>query len=231
MIHLGVTGTDTGVGKTVIAAALVAALREEGLRVAPMKPIETGGGDDAERLLTAAGGVYRIEAVRPIALPEPLAPLAAARLAGTTIDLARLDAAFTALRRDSDAIVVEGAGGLLVPITETETFATLFRHWALELVVVAANRLGALNHTLLTVASARAHGLAVRAVVLNAATPVPPGLAEQTNGALLQELLHPIPVFATPHVGGYPDSTLELSAALHPLRDILLGRPVDARAP
>src|SRR4051794_21451453 len=126
---IAVTGTDTGVGKTVVATAIIAALRERGLRVAPMKPIETGGGDDAERLLHAAGGTHPLALVRPIAFAEPLAPLVAARRARAPIDPGVLDAAFQRLAASVDVVVVEGAGGLLVPITEEESYATLFRRW------------------------------------------------------------------------------------------------------
>jgi dethiobiotin synthetase len=199
LTRIGITGTDTGVGKTVVAAALITMLRHNTLRVAPMKPVETGGGDDAARLLAAAGDLYPIDLVRPIAFAEPLAPLVAAQRAGTPIDVRVLDTAFSQLRAMSDTIVVEGAGGLLVPVTETETFATLFKRWELELIVVAANRLGTVNHTLLTVQCAQAHGLTVRGVVLNTISNGPSGVAEQTNRALLEELLCTIPVVSVPH--------------------------------
>lgn len=189
MIRLGVTGTDTGVGKTVITCALIAALRERTNRVAAMKPVESGGTLDAEQLWRATGAVHSMRMVCPVSLADPVAPLLAARRSNTRVDLTVIDQAFAQLSAQSDAIVVEGAGGLLVPITEAESFATLFSRWDLDLIIVAANRLGVLNHTMLTVRVAREHGLSVRAVVLNTISGLPPGIAETTNFEMLRELL------------------------------------------
>lgn len=186
-------------GKTVVASAIIAAMRAAGARVAPMKPVESGGSTDAQLLRDASGIAYPMELVRPFAFDEPLAPLVAARRARMRIDTSVLDAAFAELCATSDAVVVEGAGGLLVPITETENFATLFRRWNLPLVIVAANRLGALNHALLTVDVALAHGLDVRAVVLNSISDERHGTAERTNQAVLKELLRTIPVVNFPY--------------------------------
>ena len=116
----------------------------------------------------------RCRSSAPITFPHPSAPLVAARRAGQRIDLE------SARRRVRDAsarvrrLLVEGAGGLLVPITERVSFDGLFARWALDLIVVAANRLGVINHVRLTLAAARAAGLRVRAVVLNHVTPTPP---------------------------------------------------------
>lgn len=164
-----------------------------------MKPVESGGSTDAQQLLDASGIAYPMQLVRPFAFEEPLAPLVAARRARTRVDVNVLDAAFRELCTMSDAVVVEGAGGLLVPITETESFATLFKRWNLPLVIVAANRLGALNHALLTVEAALAYGIDVRAVVLNSVSNERHGAAERTNQAVLKELLRTIPVVNFPH--------------------------------
>ncbi|HUL04237.1 MAG TPA: dethiobiotin synthase [Gemmatimonadales bacterium] len=202
MIRLGVTGTDTGVGKTVIARALVAAFVARGLRVAAMKPVETGtdGGPprDALRLAAAAGGHDALGDVCPITFAEPLAPLVAAERAKRPVDVAALDGAFARLTAGRDAIVVEGAGGLLVPLTERLSYADLFARWRLGLVVVAANRLGALNHTLLTVQAARAAGLPIRCVVMNSPVRERPDLAAQTNVEALTRLLPRVPILAWP---------------------------------
>ncbi|MGI8548486.1 MAG: dethiobiotin synthase [Gemmatimonadaceae bacterium] len=199
MTRLAITGTDTGVGKTVVACAIIAAMRAAGARVAPMKPVESGGSTDAEQLRAASGIGYAMHLVRPFAFEEPLAPLVAARRARTHVDISVLDRAFADLSAMSDVVIVEGAGGLLVPITETENFATLFQRWNLPLVIVAANRLGALNHALLTVDAALAHGIDVRAVVLNSISNERPGTAERTNQAVLKELLRTVPVVSFPH--------------------------------
>lgn len=172
MIRLGVTGTDTGVGKTVVSCAIASGLRRRGLRVAGMKPIETGvGRDDPDRdgakLARAAGGTLPLSILAPLVFPDPLAPMTAARHAGASIDLALLDHAVRTASASADALIVEGAGGLLVPITPGIAFDALFARWKLNVIVVAANRLGVINHTRLTLAAARAAGLAISMVVLN----------------------------------------------------------------
>lgn len=218
MIALGITGTDTGVGKTVVACALAAALRDRGARVGVMKPVETGvtdgnGGSDAELLRLAAGSRDALEAVRPYVFPDPLAPLAAARRAGTAVDLAVLDRAFATVSADRDAVLVEGAGGLLVPITGGADFATLFTRWRLGVVIVAPNRLGVVNHVLLTLRAARGSGLDVRAVVLvdprDGADPSADG-----NGALVRELGDGVHVLSFPRVERATDPTVLARAGI-----------------
>lgn len=203
--RLGITGTDTGVGKTVVASAIIAAMRAAGARVAPMKPVEMGGSTDAERLRTACGIAYPLPLVCPYVFEEHVAPLVAARRARTRIDTTLLDAAFAELCTMSDVIVVEGCGGLLVPITETDNFATLFNRWELPLVIVVPNKLGAVNHALLTVQAAHDHGIAVRAVVLNTLSNKRAGTPERTNQAVLKELLRTIPVVSFPYTNNPGD--------------------------
>jgi len=203
MLRLGITGTDTGVGKTVVAAGILALLRRRGLRVAGMKPVETGveRGDprsDAAILARAAGARVPPEDVCPIVLSEPLAPMIAAHRAGIQIDLAELDAANARLSAGRGAIVVESAGGLLVPLAPRTAFDDLFRHWRLDVVIVAANRLGAVNHTMLTVQAARAAGLRVRCVVLNTIHAEVRSLAEELNAETLRAVVQEIPVMAFP---------------------------------
>jgi dethiobiotin synthetase len=203
MIRLGITGTDTGVGKTFISTVLLTLLRRRGLSVAAMKPVETGvkaddPTSDAMRLRDAAGAVDPVERVRPILLTEPLAPWVALARSGGSVDLNALDAAFHALADGRDAVLVEGAGGLLVPLTRDLAYDGLFVSWGLDLVVVAGNRLGTINHTLLTVRAAHDAGLRVRGVVLNSLDAEPSGIAERTNLEALAELLEPVPVLPFP---------------------------------
>jgi dethiobiotin synthetase len=192
VIRLGVTGTDTGVGKTLVSCALASGLRRSGMRVAAMKPVETGvTPDDPERdgarLARAAGGLLPLSVVAPLVFPDPIAPSEAARRVGSTIDLSMLDHAVRTAAAQSDALIVEGAGGLLVPVVDRLSFDTLFVRWSLELVVVAANRLGVINHTRLTLAAARSAGLIVRAVILNNLRPTPDQSARD-NARLIAEL-------------------------------------------
>ncbi|MGZ8458030.1 MAG: ATP-dependent dethiobiotin synthetase BioD, partial [Gemmatirosa sp.] len=120
------------------------------------------------------------------------------------------------------ALIVEGAGGLLVPLTRTLTFAGLATHWRLDLVVVAADRLGVLNHTLLTVREAERRGLRVRAVVLNAVRPAPADVAESTNAGVLRDLLGDVPLVTMPYLDEVGrEDPVRLAAAGRPLADLL----------
>ena len=227
-LRLAVTGTDTGVGKTVVSCALLEALQARGLQVRAMKPVETGviarhAGTDAARLHRAAGGAGTPEDVCPVLYPEPLAPYVAGARTGRPVDLAVLDAAAARLADGADALVVEGAGGLLVPFTRTVSFADLMRRWSLDVVVVAADRLGVLNHTLLTVQEAARRGLRVRAVVLNQVRGRPADVAEETNAPVLRELLGAVPLVTMPYLNEVArEDRARLAAAGERLAQLLL---------
>jgi dethiobiotin synthetase len=193
MIRIGVTGTDTGIGKTVVTCALATALRQRGLRVAAMKPVECGAAfddpaRDGWRLRQAAGDDRPLTITSPIAFLDPVAPVVAARRAGRAIDLEQLDSAIREASRDRDVLLVEGAGGLLVPLTEHVSYDAMFARWRLDMVVVAANRLGVINHVRLTLASARAAGLNIAAVVLNELTTNPLDASIADNARIIAEL-------------------------------------------
>ena len=172
---LFVTGTDTGVGKTFVASGIARHLSDRQLRVGVMKPVETGcarrGADleaaDAVRLMAAARSTLEIPSVCPYRFEEPLAPDVAARRAGRQIDPAIIRNQYESIAASSDVTIVEGAGGLLVPIWERYTMAALAADLGLPLLVVVGSRLGAVNHTLLTLETARSHGLEVAGYVLN----------------------------------------------------------------
>ncbi|MFN3648302.1 MAG: dethiobiotin synthase [Armatimonadota bacterium] len=189
-----VTGTDTGVGKTVVTASLVAELRRRGHDAGAMKPVETGidpAADpalrDAERLRRAAGAVDPPELVCPLTLREPLAPSVAARLEGREVELEPLFAAYRELRRRHDLLFVEGAGGLGVPLRDDYLMSDLARDLELPVLVVARPSLGTINHTLLTVRFARSAGLRVMGVVISG-YPDDPDLAERTSPAEIERL-------------------------------------------
>ena len=170
MSALFVTGTDTGVGKTFVACALASALRQRGRRVAVMKPVETGVEDepaDALALRAAAADPAPLDDICPYRLRAPLAPAVAARLEGVTIDVARLVALVARRRQEADMLLVEGAGGLLVPLDARTTYAELAVRTGLPLLVVGANRLGTVNHCALTARVAAAAGLVVHGFVLS----------------------------------------------------------------
>jgi dethiobiotin synthetase len=179
-----ITGTDTGVGKTVVGAALARFFSRRGLKVGVMKPCETGvadprqPGDDARLLRWAAGSCDADELVAPYRLPEPLAPAAAAEHAGAAIDPLRIVAACAELRRGKDLVLVEGAGGLMVPLRGGYLMADLARQLDLPLLVIARPGLGTINHTLLTVFAARTMELPLAGILVNR-MPAQPGTAER----------------------------------------------------
>ena len=187
-----VTGTDTGVGKTVVAAALAAALRAGGLRVAASKPVLTGLDEPAgavprdHELLAAASGTLAA-VVAPLRFGPPVSPHLAAEIAGERLTLERLLAGIRAATEGADVAVVEGVGGLLVPLADDVSVRDLAVALGLPLVVVARPGLGTISHTLLTLEAARHAGLDVRAVVL---TPWPkdPSPLESSNRATIARL-------------------------------------------
>lgn len=188
-----VTGTDTGIGKTTVAARLAAALAAGGARVAYWKPVETG--IPADEPAADAGEVARIAGpavtVRTsLRLPEPLAPAVAAARAGTAVDLGLLDRDMAALAADHDWLIVEGAGGWLVPVTPETTWRELAIRWHLPVLLVVGNRLGCLSHAFLTAESIAAAGRPLAGWVLNGLT-AEPGVAEATNRAALAARLGP----------------------------------------
>lgn len=171
-----VTGTDTGVGKTVVSAALVSRVRTAG-PVRYWKPIQTGTDDDTAEVCRLAGCASGETLDEGIRLPAPMSPHLAARLAGQPIDFAQLTRIF---RREADADpfwVVEGAGGVLVPITDEATMADLMAALGLPILVVARTSLGTINHTRLTLEALRARRLEVAGVVM---VGVPDGGARET---------------------------------------------------
>ncbi len=223
--RLGVTGTDTGIGKTVVTCALAARARQLGRRVAAMKPLESGieerpiigsvPASDADRLRAACGNVHDLSLIRPYVLTEPLAPMVAAQRAGIELSFSKLDQARTQLESGHDLLLVEGAGGLLVPITRDVSYATFFARWSCELIIVAGNRLGVLNHVLLTVHAAEQAGLSVRGVVLSTISDGEQSVAEATNFEVLQQLLPGRALYRFPWVerADAPDALAAAAAA------------------
>jgi dethiobiotin synthetase len=196
---LFVTGTDTGVGKTVVAAALARAEREAGRGVGYCKPVQTGlvpGEPGDADFVAAAGGVPVTEGLR---LEEALAPAVAAERAGVKIDV---DALVSWCRHQAgsvDVLLVEGAGGLLVPLSGDATMADLAVRLGAEVVIATRPGLGTLNHTALTLEAARARGLPVAGLVI-CGWPAEPGITEATN---LEKLAAMAPVLGLiPFVAG-----------------------------
>ena len=190
-----VTGTDTGVGKTLVSAALLHALAHRHQRVVGMKPVAAGviphaGGwasEDALALRTASTVAVPPELDNPVLLPDPLSPHIAAGRAGVRIDIAELVRRYRLLAQRADAVVVEGAGGFHVPLSASETGADLAQALALPVVLVVGLRLGCLNHAALTVEAIRVRGLTLAGWVANRIDPAM--LAPEENIAWLQRRL------------------------------------------
>ncbi len=185
-----VTGTDTGVGKTVAACALIHALRAAGERVVPMKPVAAGaierGGrwvnEDTLALAEAAGlGIDAAARVTPLLLREPMAPHIAAAREGRRIAIAPLVRVFEDLGAEDDFGVVEGVGGFIVPLDERIDTADLARALALPVVLVVGMRLGCLNHALLTAQAIEHAGLPFAGWIANTLDPAMNGLAENVE--------------------------------------------------
>ncbi|MEQ1859049.1 MAG: dethiobiotin synthase [Chthoniobacteraceae bacterium] len=188
-MRLFITGTDTGVGKTYVTARLVRSLRARGLDCVGMKPISCGGLEDADALMAACDGLLSLDDVNPVRLASFCAPIIAAKIENRPIDLDLIRRTYARLAAAHESIIVEGAGGWLVPLTRDFFIADLAVELALPVIVVAANRLGAINHTLLTVESIQARGLSCAGIILNQARK-PTGddeIAIETNRAVLEE--------------------------------------------
>ena len=162
-----VTGTDTEIGKTAITAGLAAVLKRRGINAGVMKPISAGGRADAKLLRRAARSDQPLDTINPIYLRDPLSPNIAARREEKILDLAPVFDAFNHLSKIHDYLLVEGVGGLLVPITDDFLVADLAARLDLPLLIVARAALGTINHTLLTIEAARARGLQINSVIYN----------------------------------------------------------------
>jgi dethiobiotin synthetase len=187
-----VTGTDTGVGKTLVACGLLRALRARGRAAGAMKPIETGvspaGPADALALCAAAGARDALEDVCPQRFALPAAPSVAAQAEGRRVDLDAVRAAFERLAARHERLVVEGAGGLLVPVAPGVCMADLAAELGLPLLVVARAALGTINHTCLTLEAAAARRLELAGVVISHAAGPLSG-PDAANLSALRELL------------------------------------------
>lgn len=186
---LFVAGTDTGVGKTTVTAALLRALRQAGLRVAPFKPAESGCDPDdhtgdAAALLAASGEDLGMDAVCPYRFREPLAPGIAARRAGGFVDTGLIEARLTDLASHYDLVLCEGAGGLLVPFAGNLLLGEWIVRHRFPVLLVGRLGLGTINHTLLSADWLTKHGIRLVGTILSQSEPVG-GVAEATNPDVL----------------------------------------------
>lgn len=215
-----ITGTDTGVGKTIIAGAIIRALNSLGTKACGMKPVESGcrseGGvlvpDDGMFLKHIAHMEEPLTLITPCRLASPLAPLPASEIDRIDVNITEIKKAFTELSGRYEAVVVEGVGGLLVPIRTDYYVIDLAREFGLPLIVVAKPGLGTINHLLLTVKYALKEGLEIAGVIINYSHRPENSLAEETNPGVLARIC-PVPVIGTfPWLKGMEQDLIEKTA-------------------
>lgn len=212
---LFVTATDTGVGKTLIAAAIAQTLRSRGRRVAVLKPAASDCyraregliSEDAEFLASASDTHHPLDLICPNRYEEPLAPGVAAQRANRPMDWDAIQRSIHLMTPDSDCMIVEGAGGLLVPMDDKHTVRHLIVALAIPTIVVARPGLGTINHTLLTIESLRSVGAMVAGVVINRYPPDGAGIAEETSPRQIERFgkvpilcIVPEAVYTPPHI-------------------------------
>jgi len=189
-----VTGTDTGVGKTYVSSLIVEGMRKAGADAVGLKPICSGERDDAQRLWESAAGTVDIDAINPYWYQTPIAPLPASRIEGRPLVLDEMVEHIGRVRAAVDFTLVEGVGGWEVPLGEGFGIPEFAKALEMPVIVVADNRLGAINHTLLTVKAIQAAGLSCLGVVLNHLE-AERNVAAVTNRAILEEIA-PVPLLA-----------------------------------
>lgn len=189
-----ITGTDTNAGKTFVTSLLTRSLRKAGFDTVAMKPVSCGEPEDTRELHAAADGELSMEEVTPVSYKAPLAPIEAARLEHRTFDPSEVMVPFARLCASRRSLLVEGVGGWLVPLTATYSAADLAKEMGLPVLLVVRNRLGSLNHALLTLESIKAHGLTCGGIVLNNHPADEGDLSRDGNRRLLPTLTE-IPIF------------------------------------
>jgi len=170
-----ITGTDTGIGKTFITSLIATTLRAEGIYVGVMKPVETGCLEQDGKLIPSDANILReaaatgddIDLINPYRFSLPAAPSIAARKEGAVIDCGVIKNSLETLAERHDVMLVEGVGGLMVPMNESETVTDLINLLEIPAIIVAGTQLGTINHTLLTVSTARQHGIEIGGIVFN----------------------------------------------------------------
>ncbi len=215
-----VTATDTSVGKTVITAALIKALVYLGYRTGTMKPIETGCirregmliPSDGMFLKAVSGMSEKISLITPFTYERPLAPMVAAEIEGYEVDIQEIMRSFDLIRKDYEAVVVEGVGGLYVPVKRDYFISDLAKEMGLPLIIVSRPSLGTLNHTLLTVGHALSSGLEVAGIIINYSMEPEMSIAEETNVKALKDMTD-VPIIGVfPNLRDLEEETLSREA-------------------
>jgi dethiobiotin synthetase len=196
---LFITGTDTGAGKTVLTALLAVFLRSQKIRVAALKPLCSGGRDDAQKIFAALGGALPLDEINPWHFRAAIAPALAAKLEKKSVTLAQALARVRAVRKNFDVTLVEGAGGLLSPMGEDFDSRDFILALRAVPIIVAQNKLGVVNHLLLTLEALPKNYRAQTKIVLM--SPAKPDAATATNAKLLGEFFPAEKIFTLPWLG------------------------------
>ncbi len=194
-----VTGTDTGVGKTLVAALLLHHLRDSGVSALAIKPFCSGGKEDVRLLQALQPGELREVVMNPFYFAEPVAPLVGARKKGTAITIKQVLEAIRRAQESCDCLIVEGAGGVLVPVGEDFNVADVIAQLNCETIVVGRNKLGTINHTLLSIEALKNRGVKRIKVILSAERAK--DYSSETNQEIIVAKAVNISVFALPHFG------------------------------
>lgn len=193
MTGIFITGTDTNVGKTVIAAGLAGALKNKGCKTGVMKAIQSGAGvrngllysPDAEFMLKLTGNIDEIGLVCPYILKEAMAPGIAAEIEGIDVDLDIIKKAYHELEKRHDIVIIEGAGGIAVPVTKKLLISDLIRFLDIPIIIVARAGLGTINHTFLTIEYAKSLGIKIIGVIIN---DYRGGIVEERNPGIIADM-------------------------------------------
>lgn len=197
-----ITGTDTGVGKTLLTGLLLHHLRQSGCHALAIKPFSSGSTADTEFLRAIQAGELTPREITPFFFAEPLAPLLAARRHHRSIRLPEVLRPIRRIAGRCQCLLIEGIGGLLVPLGQGFTVRDLIAKLDCEVIVVSRNRLGTINHTILTIAALQPIGIKQLKTVIMASPQ--PDSSSRSNPRILAELLAPTPVFPLAFLGGNP---------------------------
>jgi len=214
-----VTGTDTGVGKTLLTGLLLQHLRRNGCHTLAMKPFCSGGRADVDLLRAIQEGELTTDEINPFYFYEPIAPLVAAREHGLSISLQEVLRRIAHCVSRCECLLVEGSGGLLVPLGEGYTVADLVSKLNCDVVVVSANRLGTINHTLLTVRALQHAGITTLKVVMMSCAKADE--SSRSNSRIVAEWLGGVPVFSVGFLGENPMHVKAIKASEKKVEKIL----------
>jgi len=198
-----VTGTDTGSGKTVLTALLLQYLRSQGVNALAMKPVCTGPRDDVHLLQSIQGSQLSDDLINPFYYKEPAAPAVAARRYKSQITIQKIIQSIDRVGKQCEMVIVEGAGGLLVPLNDRgHTWVELLKRLRCPVIVAAMNKLGAINHTLLTVDKLKSGGISrISTALINTSDKSKKDISKLTNISIISKTLNKTPVIEVPNLG------------------------------